>query len=196
MGSKNRSSFVNTRARLQRLSDAKFFSGWVHVLTHNEVVLELTCNDTCSIGDVFGVQAHGRDRTASMTARVVSIDGNEITMTLLDRIRMLAQSENARFYVADLTGVVRGPELEEEVTLIDVSTGGAAFTSPKAIERGKTVELELAVASWLVKLPAEIRYCRPEKDGSSYFRVGVTLLSLDRLDRARWISLVDDTMCA
>ncbi len=189
-------SFSGTRARLQRLSDAKFFAGWVRKLTEKELLVELAPDSECYVGDTFNVQAQGKDRTAVVTGMIVAMEDRQAAFEVMGRIQLINQTEMARFLVSDVTGEVFGEEGQTSVMIVDVCEGGAALTSPSSLKVGSDVELKIEIHETLVTLPALVRYCKADKADPSIYRVGLEMKSLNRIDHARWHTFVEEAMYA
>lgn len=179
--------YVGSRARCQRIEDAKLFRGWVKTVSETE--LELTFEGGCElvVGERVAAELQGHQQNCFLIGEVTNTSGTKVEFKLTSGLRLTAPTESVRFQAArfglfcDLT--VDGETYDMEVA--DLSTGGVGLISPVALPKGKVVNLALHTSSGTAQGMGEIRYCKPMEGGT--FRAGVKLHFDERLSKARWI---------
>lgn len=185
------SGFANMRSRLQRLKDAKFFSGWVNDFTDQEVRIRLTSSAECEPGDRFLVEIFGAETVASFQAVISMAFDNNVYLNVLPPVQYRRSTENARLCVSGVMGTVTHEGNEMEVRVADISRAGVGLIVRKAIPRKVTVQLKMSTPAGEVTGEGEVRYCRPDPSGNGTFRTGIRLGELGRLEKARWLRLFE-----
>lgn len=181
------SQYVGSRARCQRIEDAKLFRGWVKQIGESE--LELTFEGGCelAVGERVAAELQGHQQNCFLIGEVTQTNGAKVEFKLTSGLRITAPTESVRFQAArfglfcDLT--VDSETYDMEVA--DLSTGGVGLVSTTAIAKGKIVNLALHTSGGTAQGMGEVRYCKPIDDG--HFRIGIKLHFDDRLSKARWI---------
>lgn len=187
-----RESFVNVRVRLQRLSDAKFFAGWVRTLSDSEIVVDFAGPDWFEIGSKFFVTINGIQTAAAVQATLESQSPGFMTLKYDGALRYLNPTEAARRQVTGLTGVIRLDETEIEMQITDVSTKGFGAVIDGALPRGTICEIDVDTQFGNVSGKAEVRYCRQDTKDSMKHRIGFLLTQLGRIEAARWSRLTEE----
>ena len=182
--------FINTRARLQRLSDAKFFAGWVKEFNTGSIILGLSTAAELNPGDEFMFEVHGQNAVAIFPAHLSIVSGDEYLFAIPKPLRIVGPTEEARVYVQDVSGILKGETMEVDVIVIDVSKKGAGVLAPLPLSAGERVTLTLETAQGPVNCTGEVRYCRPDAKMWGQYRAGVLLDDMGRIERARWARLV------
>ena len=192
---KDANLFIQTRARLQRLSDMKFFTGWVEAMNHMEVRIRVKASKaTIARGDRFSVEIAGKEQLAVFIGEVGDISGSVIDLALPRGMTLTPKKENARVSMFGVRGRILFEGSEYAVTLIDVSENGLGVLSTHNLERGIVVEFEVFTPIGSVKGSGEVRYCRSDAESPNQFRAGLLVSQLDRIERARWNQLLNTTL--
>jgi hypothetical protein len=184
-------TFSNTRVRLQRLGDAKFFTGWMKELTN--ISAQVTCKGGSKIesGDKFFVECHGKDKLASFQAVVDFGRGQDLVLSVTSQITYRAASESARVVVPGITGVANHNGLAFDFELIDVSENGMGVITSHPVSREERVTFYLVTPVGDIEGSGEVRYSKPDADAFGRHRLGFAMEPLDRLAQARWRQLYD-----
>ncbi|MHB8637301.1 MAG: PilZ domain-containing protein [Fimbriimonadaceae bacterium] len=186
------SLFLQTRARLQRLADMKFFAGWVESINLAQVRIRLKASKmTVASGDSFSVEIAGKEQTAAFIGEVVGVLGSVITLALPRGLALMPKKENARVSVVGVLGRVRFEGAEYAVTIVDISENGLGVLANSTLERGAIVEFEIFTPIGTIGGAGEVRYSRVDPDSPKQFRAGIQLGDLDRIERARWTKLLN-----
>jgi hypothetical protein len=186
-----RYTFVNNRARLQRLTDAKLCSGWVKELTTTHLFLRPSTPTHCMPGDLYYVEIHGGGRNATFRAQFNLHVGDDLVFDIVTAIQFGSSSENVRQAVNGMAGNAEVDGNSVSLFVVDVSEGGAGLLSPVALPKGAMIDLEIETPQGLVRCCAEVRYSRPDAVRSGYFRTGVAFQPMPRLERARWQRMLE-----
>ena len=189
--SKGNGSFANMRTRLQRIKDAKFFSGWVNDFDEQEVRVRLSSPGECEPGDRFLVEIFGTETVATFQAGVSMAFDNQAYLNVFGPIQYRRATENARLCVTGMFGTISSEGGDIEARVADISRAGVGLILRKAVPRKTVVHIKLCTPAGEVAGDGEIRYCRPDPSGNGSFRAGVRLSELGRLEKARWLRLFD-----
>lgn len=188
----SRESYVNVRVRLQRLPDAKFFSGWVRMMSETEMVVDFQGNDWFDAGTKFFVSVNGVETAALFPAELVSQSTGFMNLKILKEIKYVQPTEEARRQVLGLSGVIKLEGTEIDIIVTDVSSKGLGGLIEGAISKGSIVDLNLQTQFGEVTIKAEVRYCRQESKESVRHRVGLRITQMGRIETARWLRLSED----
>jgi hypothetical protein len=188
-----RYTFVNNRARLQRLTDAKLCAGWVKELTTTHLFLKPSTPADIRPSDQFYVEIHGGGRNATFRARYDLQMGDDLVFNIVSAIQFGSSSENVRQTVNGMTGRAIVGEDTVEFKVVDVSEGGAGLLVPIQLTKGDLIDMEIETPQGAVHCSAEIRYSRPDSAGRGHFRTGVAFYPMHRLERARWQRMLHRT---
>jgi hypothetical protein len=192
---KDANLFIQTRARLQRLGDMKFFTGWVEAINHSQVRIRLKPAKTLvARGDKFSVEVAGKEQTAAFIGEVSDVVGSVIELVLPRGMAFLPKKENARVSMFGVRGKIHFEGTEYPITLVDMSENGLGVLAASNLERGTIVEFELLTPIGPVCGSGEVRYSRLDPETPTQFRAGIQVSVLDRIERARWNQLLNSTL--
>jgi hypothetical protein len=184
--------YLQTRARLQRLSDMKFFSGWVESMENTEVRIRLKPSKAVvGRGDQFSVEVAGKTQTAVFIGEVSEVNSSVVVLDLPRGVAFLPKKENARVSMFGYRGRLIFEGCEYQFTLVDVSENGLGLVVSGEIERGATIQFEVFTPLGQIEGEGEVRYCRTDTENANQFRVGILMQELGRIERARWNHLLD-----
>lgn len=184
-------TFIGTRARLQRISDARFFSGWVKDFGPTEVRVRAAADFDLQSGDQFMIQLAGKGATAIFRGQLGFTSGRMLNFRITTPVRVVASTEAMRIAVDGMRGTISDDEDTVEVTVVDVSDSGAGIVCKAQPERGSTVRFEFNAPAGEVSGEAEVRYCRPDPETEGQFRVGLMIKLASRLDQAKWSRMLE-----
>ncbi len=201
--------FVGTRARFQRLSDAKIFNGWVDQFYGNTVIVTTSADAPVELGDEFRVEGFGNQISVVFNAKLSSADGvtsllhaaaavdgssarmleplkSTLKMVVTSPVRYSASQESVRYQVEGMfTGIAVNGEVISAFT-VDVAPNGIGAVCKTEIEPGSATTIAIQTGLGPVKAEAVVRYCRAEKDREGYFRIGLMFTNMGRIERPRW----------
>ena len=179
------------RTRLQRLSDAKFFSGWVTDLDDTELRVRLNVSGECEPGDQFLVEIFGNDVNCSFKAGLsVSFD-NQAYLTILSPVQYRQATESARLSVSDMFGNVVTEESEIDVRVVDISRHGMGMIVRIPLPKGSQFSYKVISPVGELHGQAQVRYCRLDPSGNGLYRIGARIMDLTRVEQAKWNRLIE-----
>lgn len=207
--------FNGVRTRFQRVSDCRFFTGWVQNFMGNSIIVQGSTDVVINPGQEFLFQVFGANSTAIFTARLNSIDEMDLVkkaefvfvegsnaqvmsvsemdfeFEVTSQIRYSAATENVRRLVTTTSATIT-PEGKDpiEIMVADVSVGGIGFISDVEFVKGSTCKVEIYSEYGVIVAHAEVRYSRPDKKNLSSFRTGVMFQGMSRIDEAKWRRLL------
>jgi hypothetical protein len=180
----------NTRARFQRLKDAKLFTGWIRSFRKNNFVVVTPKEYEGAISDEFIFQVSGPGNVAVFRAILDYCHGNELVLRLVSEIRFTSAAEDMRLLIEGTSGALVSDGCEFEVLVVDVSATGAAVIASVELKKGDPVELRIDSTLGQVMVKGEVKYCRSAEGQSNQFRIGMSLTPDNRVDSARWQRLL------
>jgi hypothetical protein len=200
-------SFVNTRARFQRISDAKLFNGWVNTLSTKTTIVSVNEPIRAQPGQIFRFEVYGKGAIAVFEARLEIASGTLIAFGICSQIRAMPSKEDMRQRTQNLTALLyRAPDPEvldsrpdnrpldisataqpiTEAQVVDVSTRGVGILSTFEFDRGEMLRLVINTQWGPADCLVEVRYCKPEGER---FRIGLLVQSMDRLSQGIYTRL-------
>ncbi len=204
--------FIGTRARLQRLHDAKILNGWIN--NFNETIVDITTTTVSVLnkGDQFQVEGYGNMISVSFSAVLGEIEVIQsgpklelasdiqpsmrnpvkvaLKMKIATQVRFGASTESMRVRVNDLLAQITYKGARLDATVVDVGKNGVGLVAPAKLEQGHTVSLNVLTSLGPISTTAEVRYCREEPDKPNYYRVGLMFLEMGRVERPKWEQFV------
>lgn len=187
-----RKEFLNRRTRLQRLSDGRFFYGWIKSIKDGVVTIFTESEDLHRRGDRYALESFGIQHVAQFFGSAARSEPNYMDIAIEHPVQYLDPTpEEARTHISDLPLVLTWEGESVEGFLVDASTHGAGVVSQAYIDKGETVSLAIRVGGTTIQLKGEVRYCRKHRPLKDHFRLGLRLFPTDRLDSAKWSALVN-----
>ncbi len=183
--------FLHTRVRLQRLSDAKFFAGWVKDFSRADLVVRTAEPLPVTPNDVFMVQVHGHTSTALFRAVLQHRFEHDLHLAIPEPVRFLTANEPVRISVQGLTATITANGEAVEAKVVDLSARGAGLVTTSEFTRGDKVAVSFSTPLGIVECTGVVRYTKPEPAEDGYFRVGLELDDLGRIEHARWNRLIE-----
>jgi len=202
--------FVGTRARFQRIGDAKLFAGWIEDFFGHKVVISTNTNHAVQIGDEFRFEGFGNhiavvfhaklEAVAKLdltnagvvtavegtNARIVEAKRVKLELQVSSPVRFSASNENLRMLAPDVFTVLNEGANQVEGFMIDIAKQGIGFVSKKKVKPKEYVEVRMETRIGTIEAKGNIRYCIPDKDRDGFYRVGIMFTDLDRVNRPRW----------
>lgn len=176
----------DARVRVQRLRDAKFFSGWLEQLDHHHAAVSLNGTARIDAGEAVFVEIYGPGQRITFPAVVGPSNGRSLVVFPTKPAVIVPASEGIR---------VRNDKIRVSLALgssllvgqsIDISPGGLAARFPEPVKKDSRVDLTLSAPEFRIRSEARVAYCRPLEDEAA-FRCGLAFLHMPRIDRALWL---------
>src|SRR5579862_6827243 len=191
----------NARTTFQRISDAKFFTGWVKQITPWTIVA-YTCTDSkIENGDTFAFQVFGNGKDAFFRAVVSeqhSVDPGplfskkrlngysvELTCDVEGDMRFQDSRGQPRFFVSGFVAEVGG----DQSTVIDIGPQGFSMVGDNEYAKGDRLTVIIKAAAHCVECEVEVRNCIRYPLHKDYHRTGVQIMSTSRIDSLKWKEL-------
>ncbi len=197
--------FVGTRVRLQRLSDAKMFSGWIESFVGESLRINLSTDKPIAAGEAFHLQGVGP--TGSMTcqchviesagldaSRIVSSRATaqklspqtRVSLKVSSAINVVPAKEEVRHRISDVIFAIWHEDEQITAMAVDGSHGGVGAICKHAMPSGKTCKIAIPTDFGEVTGNATLRYCRPIPGDEELYRLGFMFEDLDRINRSKW----------
>lgn len=183
--------FHNVRCRMQRLGDMKFFSGWVTSFHEREVLIRL--GDDAAVlepGTTFHFTVNGPDCSAGFTATLFGIHGDEHVFHIAGAVHFGAPTEEVRYCVEGVVGVLQFDGMDVEFVVGDVSRSGIGGYSYTQVERGTKCDFVIDSSFGQIRGSGEVRYCRPDPKDLTRYRIGLQVIDIGRIESARWHKMI------
>jgi hypothetical protein len=203
---------LDARVTLQRLHDARIVRGWIIGVDGSVLTVRAMDTQALELGEQFAartarlngdvafltvlrgaatVSAEDGLRVAAQSDRPTLLDFGERTYTfeVMGQMFPMPPSGDPRYVCEPSRVVVGGAEAE----LRDVSPSGLGVVTLARHEVGDQLEVFVEGPDGPerpVKVLAEVRYSRRLATYPPLYRVGLHVLSADRIERARWLVVV------
>lgn len=184
--------FTNTRARFQRVSDARFFSGWVAGSLGNQLSVRLAPGAELALGDRVFVSLACAQFGATFHAEVTGATASETLLTIEGKPKYGAATEDVRYSTASMTGCLAVGSKRHPMEIGDISSKGLGGHVDSEIARGVQVRFEIDGVYGQVGGTAEVRYCRADPARPGRFRIGLLIVAVGRIDGARWTRMLGE----
>ena len=183
-------ALLGTRCRLQRHSDLKFFSGWVSYAAHGQLVVEVIQASAVTFGDKFQLETPLDRAHVSLCCAVGGIQGRSLRLLVIGNAEFTVTGQAPRFRGQDMSMSIQGESWEGEVEIVDVSATGIGFLVEQEIAKAEWIDVFVESNELVVESSATVRYSKPAPESDSRFRTGVHLEFSDRLDKAKWLRMI------
>ncbi len=180
-----------TRCRLQRISDLKFFSGWVRQVTVDRIKVELKGKPIVATQDRFNVEASIEHATVSFPCDAIDVHGNMLTLDISGEPTLSTPGQEARYQANGITvSVHRGDGTPVQAEAVDISANGLGILTYDEVPRFAKTRLAVRGPFAAVECVGMVRYCRQDTVERDAYRIGFEIQFEDRLSKAMWLRLV------
>ena len=179
------SEFKHKRARLQRISDARFFSGWVDSVSASEVIVRITGGVVLDISDEFMVEVHGLLNLMGFRGRVESFEDSTTTLRIITPMQLTPVTEDARVTITNLIGHVTIAGEVHEFEVVDISVQGIGILVGAPLNRKSVAEISIDTETGPIRAQGIIRYCREDAENIGAYRAGIEFGEMGRVEKAR-----------
>jgi len=187
----------NARTTFQRLSDAKFFHGWVNQISPQTVSV-YSCSDTrFECGDQFSFQVFGAGMDAHFQATLVNIQNAdlgklfsnkrsgcypaELSSHISGPITFRDSREQPRFFVRDI-GARFSDSTSELCPVLDIGPLGLSVVTDREFRKGDEISLSIHSPIHTLNCIATVRNII----AYDFQRVGFEIVTMDRIDAKKW----------
>ncbi|MBC8066190.1 MAG: PilZ domain-containing protein [Chlorobia bacterium] len=182
-----------TRCRLQRLTDLKFFSGWIRSVASKQVEVELKDSIAVEVGNRFNLEAAVDMANVGLPCILTRAAGASLQLSVVGEPVFSTPGQEARYRAEGISVSISGSDLSVLAQAVDVSASGIGVLVRDQIPRFARVRLMVQAQSTYFECAGLVRYCRPDAESQSMYRVGFQVEFDDRLSRAMWLRLVQST---
>lgn len=209
MGRVPYSEFVGSRARFQRLSDQRVFSGWLKSMKNDRAIL--TAEEYLPVGQserfLFQVQGPSADAyfiaagsevpvtttpyvQGAAAQQIVNLAALTYEFCLVTQIQMRDAQQHARKSVRTMAASLQACGRTSDLLIADASSGGMGVIAWEEVMKGDVVRVELDCEALKASFMCEVRHCRPEQRLIGAYRVGLQFKNPDRISLVSWRKLI------
>jgi hypothetical protein len=184
---------ARTRARLQRIRDLKLFDAKAMFIDEKYCQLQVSgAKEKFIMEDQFMVEVHGPKHKIIVTGIAVGIEDSSLRLRLNDNMKVLPQSEQARFTKKNFTcSIVLADGEKITGTVDDISEGGIGIILPDEVKVGTNISILVKYRTQVAQVTGLVKYCREYNDGIGSLRIGCSLQPLERIDSNVWQAWCD-----
>lgn len=189
---------TGTRIRIQRLRDAKLFSGWVEAATSGMVHLSVNQADALKVGDDLFCECHTFSQRVVLQGTIDRVFGagemQRYSLRLTSAPKALNGSESPRFRTpcSPIDATHAGSEFGG--VLLDASVAGMGVALEVRVDRGETIALTIHTPFGDVSGECEVRWSRLETTEEGY-RTGLLIKQMARESAEVWVRFVRAVAC-
>lgn len=185
-------TFRNVRSRLKRLNGNTWLAGWVTHLAREESRIRLWNNVPMVLGERVSCECYGQGIVARFQGKVLAQASENLAITVLGSISYAPSEETPRIYASGLVGQLEGPNGAANMNVLDLSPQSLGATVDVEFNIGTVLTMHLSTEMGPIEACVSVANSRPDPALHGHFRVGMHILDIQRLDRARWGRLVSE----
>jgi Tfp pilus assembly protein PilZ len=160
--------------------------GWIQHIDTRQVLLSTEFTSDGLNGKLVEVSLTGLKGSTQFVGKVIGAAGNFIKVSVPDAIRIVAPNESCRYLREHVLVKFENGDNEAFAGVIDLGDGGLAILHNEKLPTGATVLLELESPVGPVQFTGEVVYAHPDPRQDEQHRIGLKIVDIDRLHRARW----------
>ncbi len=187
------SALIGTRLRMQRLKDARLFSGWVDTAVGGMVHVSLGSDEPIEEGDNFFCEGLTFTHRLSFKAFVERSLGNGKGARYMLRLTappvMTTSQEHPRYRVPPLAVTLTAGEEVCQGFLEDVCIAGLGVMSPIRFDKGMLVNVDIPEPVGPMRLTAQVRYFRNLGENEDV-QLGLQIFGMERESAQKWVQFV------
>ncbi len=177
------------RIRLQRGSSGEWLAGWVTHLSRDEARVHLWNFLVMKADEPVVGECYGQGTVARFNGRIIAQAGQDLAIAVHGSISYAPSEETPRIQASGLMGTLRSRMGDAMMQVLDVSPLSLGTMVDMPLDPGDQLAMSLSTEMGPIDAKVTVANCRP--DGTSEgFRVGLHIVDMARLDRARWGRLV------
>ena len=183
-------TFRNVRARLKTPDEERWLTGWVMHLAREESRIRLWSFVPLGIGSRVVCDCYGQGTVARFVGTILAQAGCDVAIDLVGSISYSPSDETPRIYAVGLEGEIKLEDETFAMTVLDVSPLSLGIMVDREFSANDALGMELTTEMGPISAEVCVANCRPDPDHPGHFRMGINIVSMPRLDRARWGRLV------
>ncbi len=183
--------YVNTRARITRLTDGKVYSAWVAPSFGDKLLLSVGEINLLTEGEKFHVVLSSSTGSLDFESVFEIMQGQRAVFSLPNQVELKAPIERMRRRVLNTSGLASINGLDFPIKVIDVSRNGFGANSPVPVPVGSTIEIKISTVHGIVTLHAKSAHSR-FNDEIAMHAVGFELATITYENDLKWLKIVHD----
>ena len=183
-------TFRNVRARLTRQGHAAPLSGWVTHLVREEARMRLWNYVPLVGGERVRCECFSQGTVARFNGAVIAQAREEIAIRVVGTIAYGPSEETPRIFASGLEGELKGPHGNGTMVVLDVSPVSLGVMVDAEFSPTDELHMEMGTAMGPLSAKVSIANVRPDPTSPGCFRMGLHIVDMGRLDRARWGRLI------
>ena len=183
-------TFRNVRVRLNRVGEGTWLAGWVTHLARDEARIRLWDYVPLKTQERIAGECYGQGTVARFNGKVLAQAGQEIAIDLIGSISYAPSEETPRIYAEGLVGQLEAPEGSAAMQVLDVSPISLGVIADCSFGSGDELTRDLPTEMGPISARVTVANCRADTENPEHFRMGLHIVDMARLDRARWGRLV------
>ena len=185
-------NLVNHRCWIKQPDSGSLLSGWVIDFEKNRLWIEIKeSTEHLTPGSKLLFSVRYLQGNAQFIASFVEIDPEtaKVVVELESKIAFAESSESTRRLVRETHQLLyQGESMMVEV--VDVSRTGIGLRAPIQLRKGEEIVCTLGLDSGELSITGKVIYSTQDGD-TMYYRTGLQLSSMNRLNAARWLFFVN-----
>lgn len=185
-------TFRNVRVRLNRRNSDKWLAGWVTHLARDEARIRLWNHVPFEENEPVAGECYGQGTVARFTGRVFAQANLDVAISLAGSISYAPSDETPRIFASGLAGQLAGREKCATLQVLDVSPLSLGILADNEFDPGEYLTMALPTEMGPVGAKVSVANCREDNENPGHYRIGLHIVDMARLDRARWGRLVSE----
>ncbi len=183
------SDYKNTRARFQRLSDSKIFTGWVLEISSLGIKIQTDEPINLEPEELFHFDIPGVKNRILFHATLEKSTSDYLNFQILDKLNLVASDESIRLKVQNMPVKIMIGENILDGTILDIAPRGIAFLINQKIEPKTNINAELHTLIGPFQREGVVKYCKEVPNEKNVYRIGIEFTLVNRIDQAKWQQL-------
>ena len=185
-------TFRNVRVLLRRGKTGEWIAGWVTHLARDEARIRLWNYLPLDPGESLAGECYGQGTVARFNGKMLAQAGPDLAIEIAGSISYAPSEETPRICAAGLVGKLETRDGTATMQVVDVSPLSLGAFVDAIYEPGAELTMELSTEMGPIAARVSVANCRTEGGIADHYRVGLHILDMARLDRARWGRLVSE----
>lgn len=183
------SDYKNARARFQRLSDSKIFTGWVLEISSLGIKIQTEAPINVEQQELFHFDIPGVKNCILFHATLEKTTPSYLSFQILDKLNIASSDESIRLKVKNIPVKITLGENTFDGTILDIAPRGIAFLINKKIDPKTNINAEFHTLIGPFQRQGSVIYCKEVLSEESLYRVGIEFICVNRIDQAKWQQL-------
>ncbi len=183
-------TFRNVRVRIHRRNSDKWVAGWVSHLARDEARIRLWSPIDFEENEPVSGECYGQGTVARFVGRIFAQASHEVAIALSGSISYAPSEETPRIFATGLSGRISGNGQDAAMRVLDVSPLSLGIVANYAFAPSEDLTMTLPSEMGPITATVSVANCREDGDTPGRYRIGLHIVTMARLDTARWGRLV------